>query len=177
MARRFTEVTDRQATQTLARRFIGLADSLRDLLTRFGLRTYKVTIVRVEWTGGKRGRGVPVILSEKTILPTPKISNLDALSAVVQSVGLEELGSIELSQISGSFTEEDLYGTDSDGEPIPANQEFFYEVEFFPHSGGPSQKRRFFPTSAPTYMPGRLQWSIRLEKSNEDRTRAGDPED
>jgi hypothetical protein len=175
VARRFTEVTDSQAKKTLARRFIGLADSLRDLLTRFGLRSYKVTIVRVEWTGGRRGRGVPVVLSEKVILPTPKISNLDALTEVVQSVGLAEMGSIELSQISGTFTEEDLLGTSADGSPIPPNQEFFYEVEFYPHDG-PPQRRRFFPASAPTYMPGRLQWSIRLEKSNEDRARNGDAE-
>jgi len=175
MPKRFTEVTSSQAAKTLARRFVPLADSLRDLLTKFGLRSYKVTIVRVEWSGGKRGRGTPVVLSERIILPTPKISNFDALTELVQPIGLEELGSVELSQISGTFTEEDLRGTSKEGDAIPQNQEFYYEVEFFPHDG-PSQKRRFFPRSAPTYAPGGLQWRIRLEKANEDRNRNGDVE-
>jgi hypothetical protein len=175
MVKRFTEVTSSQAKKTLVRRFIGLADSLRDLLTKFGLREYRVSIIRVEWSGGKRGRGMPVVLSEKVILPTPKISSFDALTEFVQPVGLDELGSVELSQISGSFTEEDLRGTSNEGDNIPPDQEFYYEVEFFPHNG-PSQKRRFFPRSAPTYFPGRLQWTIRLEKANEDRDRGGDPE-
>jgi hypothetical protein len=175
MPKRFTEVTSSQAKKTLARRFVPLADSLRDLLTKFGLRAYKVTIIRVEWSGGKRGRGTPGIIEERTILPTPKISSFDALTELVQPVGLEELGSVELSQISGTFTEEQLRGTSNEGDSIPQNQEFFYEVEFFPHEG-PSQKRRFYPRSAPTYFPGRLQWSIRLEKANEDRARNGDPE-
>lgn len=175
MAKRFTEVTSSQAKKTLARRFVPLADSLRDLLTKFGLRAYKVTIVRVEWSGGKRGRGTPAVVSELVLLPTPKISSLDALTELVQPVGLEELGSVELSQISGNFTEEQLRGTSNEGDSIPPNQEFYYEVEFFPHDG-PSQKRRFFPRSAPTYKPGGLQWVIRLEKANEDRQRNGDVE-
>ena len=57
MAKRFTEATSAQAKKSLARSFIPLADSLRDMLTKFGLRAYKVTIVRIEWSGGKRGRG------------------------------------------------------------------------------------------------------------------------
>jgi len=175
MAKRFTEVTSSQAKKTLARRFIPLADSLRDMLTKFGLRAYKVTIVRVEWSGGKRGRGASSVLSEKVILPTPKMSSLDALNEMVQPIGLEELGSVELSQISGTFSEEDLRGTSAEGDAIPQSQEFYYEVEFYPHDG-PPQRRRFFPRSAPVYYPGRLQWSIRLEKANEDRQRNGDAE-
>jgi hypothetical protein len=174
MPKRFTEVTSSQAAKTLARRFVPLADSLRDLLTKFGLRAYKVTIVRVEWTGGKRGRGLPVVLSENIILPTPKISSFDALTELVQPIGLEELGSVELSQISGTFSEDDLRGFTKDGDGISPNQEFFYEVEFYPNDG-PPQKRRFYPKSSPVYFPGRLQWSIRLEKSNNDRDRNGDP--
>jgi hypothetical protein len=174
MAKRFTEVTSAQAKATLARRFVPLADSLRNLLTTFGLRAYRVSIIRVEWSGGRRGVGASYVMSEKVILPTPKISSLDALNEVVQPIGLAELGSIELSQVSGTFTEEDLRGTSNEGDDIPLSQEFFYEVEFFPHEG-PSQKRRFYPKGAPSYSPGGLQWTVRLEKANEDRKRSGDP--
>lgn len=175
MAGRFTTVTSSQAKGTLARRFIGLADSLRDLLTKFGLRAYKVSIVRIEWSGGRRGRGTPVVVDERVILPTPKIAPMDSLQEVLQPVGLEEVGSLELTQISGTFSEEDLRGYSAAGDGIPINQEFFYEVEFFPNEGV-AQKRRFYPASAPTYYAGRLQWSIRLVKANEDRARNGDPE-
>lgn len=172
---KFTTVTTQQAKQTLARDFIGLADDLRDMLTQFGLRTYKVSTVRVQWSGGKRGRGTPVVISEEVILPTPKMSALDGLQELVQSVGLDEIGSLELSQISGRYSEEQLRGFTDAGQGIPQDQEFFYEIEFFPHEG-PSKKRRFFTKAAPTYFPGKLQWSIRLEKANDDRARNGDPQ-
>ena len=176
MARRFTEVTGRQAKQTLARRFVPLADSLRDLLTRFGLRTYRVAMVRIAWSGSRRGYGTPTVISEEVMLPTPKITPLSALDQIIQPVGGQEVGSIELSQISGRYTEEQLVGLEEDGTPIPPNVEFFYEVEFFPHDTGPSVKRRFIARATPAYMPGRLQWSIRLERSFDNRERNGDVE-
>jgi hypothetical protein len=176
MAKRFTEISSAQMKKTLAHRFIPLADSLRDMLSAFGLRSYKVAIIRVEWTGGKRGRGTPVILSEKTILPTPKLESVESLAEVLQPVGLEEQGSLELSQVSGTFSEEDLRGYSQDGEGIPANHEFFYEITFISPSAGEPQRRRFFPASAPVYSPGKLQWSMRLQKANEDRARNGDSE-
>jgi hypothetical protein len=175
MAKRFTEVTSAQAKKTLARRFVGLADSLRDLLTKFGLRSYRVSLVRIQWSGGKRGRGVPTVVEETPILPTPKIGSLEAISEMASSIGLNEVGSLELSQVSGTFTEEQLSGRSPEGDPIPPSQEFFYEVEFFPNDGLPT-KRRFFPSSAPVYFPGRLQWCVQLTKANKDRMREGDPE-
>lgn len=174
MATKFTTVTSLQAKNTLVRRFVGLADNLRDLLTRFGLRTYKVSLVTIEWTGGKRGKGTPVIVKGPTpILPTPKITAMDSLAEELQSVGLEEVGTIELSQISGTFTEEQLRGFSPEGDPIEPAQEFFYEVEFFPNNGL-AQKRRFYLKGVPTYFPGRLQWQVRLEKDIQDRDRNGD---
>jgi hypothetical protein len=175
VARRFTEVTDKQAAKTLARGFIPLADSLRDLLTRFGLRTYSVKAIKVEWTGRRRGVGAPTIISEELISPTPKLTAFDALQEVIQTAGLEEVGSIELSQISGRYSEEQLRGFTDAGDPLPDNVEFYYEVQFFPHTG-PSFRRKFMVRSAPTYFPGRLQWTLRLEKAVDDRQRNGDVE-
>lgn len=174
MPRKFTVINDRQASKTLARRFIPLADSLRDMLSSFGLRSYTVTVVKVEWTGRRRGVGTPVTISEEVISPTPKLAAFDALQEVIQSAGLEEVGSIELSQISGRYTEEQLRGFTEEGDPLPDNVDFFYEVEFFPHNGGPSFRRKFVPRSAPTYFPGRLQWTMRLERAVDDRLRNGD---
>lgn len=175
MAKRFTEVTSQQAKKTLARRFIPLADTLRNMLTKFGLRTYRVAMVRTRWSGPRRGQGVPTVVSNDVILPTPKISSFDAIAQVAQAVGYDEVGSIELTQISGRFTEDQLRGYGPKGTDIPLNEEFFYEIEFFPNDGSPSQKRRFYPDAAPSYSPGALQWSLRLVKANEDRARNGDP--
>lgn len=172
---RFTTVTTRQAKATLARDFVDLADDLRDMLTQFGLRTYKVSMIRLQWSGGRRGRGAPIIVSEEALLPTPKISSLDALTELVQPVGVDELGAIELTQISGRYTEEQLTGKGVDGSPIPPNEEFFYEIEFFPQAG-PSKKRRFQTKTAPNYFPGKLQWVLRLEKANDNRALNGDPQ-
>lgn len=176
MARRFTEVTARQASQTLARRFVPLADSLRDMLTKFGLRTYRVSMVRIAWSGSRRGYGVASVVSEEVMLPTPKITPIDSLAQIIQPVGGQELGQLELSGISGRYTEEKLLGTSEDGTPIPSNEEFFYEIEFFPHTEGPSIKRRFIPRAPAGYNPGRLQWTLKLERSFDQRERNGDVE-
>lgn len=171
---KFTEVTAQQLKNTLARRFVPLADSLRDLLTKFGLRTYKVSIIRVRWSGGARGVGVAEVIDQTVLLPTPKISDMSALTAILQPVGMDEVGGIELSEVSGRYTEEQLRGLGEDGAPIDDDVEVFYEVEFPRVDGGPSIKRRFINRSAPTYNAGGLQWSLRLEKAHEDRSREGD---
>jgi len=173
---KFTDPTSIQLNQTLARQFIPLADQLRDMLTQFGLRPYKVRIVRVQWSGGERGIGTSTVVSELVLLPTPLISDLTTLTEIVQPVGLDEIGMVQLSEVSGRFTEDELMGRDSDGSPIPADQEFFYEAEFPRPDGKPGVRRRFFPRSAPQYDAGGLQWIVRLEKTHEDRGRGGDPE-
>jgi hypothetical protein len=173
MAKRFTTVTDSQAAKSLARRFIPLADSLRDLLTKFGLRSYKVTRVRIEWSGGRRGNGTPVVTLEEEMQPTPKIE-LDGLQSLLQPVGMSEQGSITLSQVSGRFSETDLRGFPSSSESLQPHEEFFYEIQFFP-TNGPTHRRRFYPRGAPSYFPGKLQWTIRLEKADSDREESGEP--
>jgi hypothetical protein len=171
---KFTVVTAQQLKKTLARKFVPLADSLRDLLTKFGLRTYRVSIVRERWSGGQRGVGAVEIISVVPILPTPKMSDLSSLTEIVQPIGLDEVGSAELSEISGRYTEEELRGLEADGTEVGPDTEIYYEVEFPRVDGGPSIKRRFFIRGVPNYNPGGLQWSVNLEKASEDRMRNGD---
>lgn len=176
MATKFTDPTSLQLNKTLARRFIPLADKLRDLMTKFGLRPYKVRVMRVKWSGGSRGVGQPSVVSELHILPTPLISDLTSLQEIVQPVGLDEVGSILLSEVSGTLTEDDLMGRGTDGESVGVDDEVFYEIEFPRPDGKASTRRRFYMTSPPHYFAGKLQWQIRLEKAHEDRDRSGDPE-
>ena len=172
---KFTLVTGPEIKRTLARRFVPLADNLRDLLTKFGLRTYRVTLVTIQWSGGERGVGTPTVVKEEPILPTPKISDISGITEVVQPIGLDELGQIFISGISGRYTEDQLMGRSELGGDIPNDTEFFYEIEFPNVDGSPAPKRRFFPRGVPKYEAGRLAWTVRLEKSHDDRDRSGDP--
>lgn len=172
---KFTEITSNQLKRTLARKFIPLGDRLRDLLTKFGLRTNRTSLVFIQWSGGQRGVGTPTVISEELILPSPKINDLSILSADVQDLGINEQGQIEVSEISGRYTEEQLMGRSADGSDTPEDTEFFWEIEFPKPDGTPGEKRRFFPRSAPSYEPGKLQWRLRLERSTDDRARNGDP--
>ncbi len=176
MARpKFTDPTTLDLKRTLAQQLIPVADSIRDLHTRFGLRPYKVRVVRVRWSGGMRGHGTPHVASTMDLLPTPLVQDLTTLTEILQPIGLDEVGTISVAEISGRFTDDDLRLQSKNGVPPGPDEEVFYEIEFPQPDGGPSVKRRFFLRGAPYYSAGRFQWSIRLEKANEDRSRRGDP--
>lgn len=176
MAKPFTKVTGQQIQGSLARKFVPLADSLRDLFTKFGLRPYIVRMVRVAWSGIERGVGMPQVESETVIEPTPKITDFTSLQQVLQPIGLDEGGGVMVSEISGRYSEEELKGLKPGELEIPPNVEFYWEIEFPRTDGGAVMKRRFFPRSAPAYESGALQWSLRLDKTSEDRALNGDPE-
>lgn len=161
---------------TLAQRLIPVADNIRNLNTRFGIRTYKVKIVRVRWSGDRRGRGVPTVELELDILPTPLVQDLTTLTEILNPVGLDETGVIGVSEISGDYTDDQLRFLNEGESPGP-DEEVFYEIEYPQPDGafGGAFRRRFTLRGAPYYSAGQFQWRIRLEKSNEDRSRMGDP--
>lgn len=173
----FTDPTAMQLDRTLGQRLIPVADRVRDLHTKFGLRPYKVRVVRMQWASGERGRGLPVVAKELDILPTPLVQDLSTMMEIVQPVGLDEVGTIIVSEISGRFTDDDLRFAGSDGSSPGPDEEVFYEIEF-PRTpdGLPGDKRRFFLRAAPMYFAARFQWQVRLEKAHEDRMRNGDYE-
>jgi hypothetical protein len=153
-----------------------VVDMIRDLYTTFGLRPYKVSLVRTSWSGGRRGLGVELVVSSRVILPTPLISDMTSLAEIVTPVGLDEFGSVLLSQVSGTFTEDQLRGHIFDGDPVPFDQQFYYEVEFPPAcEGDEGERRRFTIKGAPMYFADRFQWNITLERQRSDRTRQGVP--
>jgi hypothetical protein len=172
---KFTEVTGRQIRHSLARRFVPLADMLRNILTTFGLRVYRVALVTIQWSGGERGVGTPTVVRETPLLPTPKLMDMATLAEIVHPIGLDEVGGVVVGEISGTYTEDQLLGLDSEGADIPDDTEFFYEIEFPHPDGKPGIKRRFFPNGVPNYSPGGLQWTVHLEKAHDDRDRRGDP--
>lgn len=170
----FTQLTPGQMRRTLGQNLIPVADTLRNLLTDFGLRPYTVTLLQTRWSSGERGEGVEVIIGQCPLLPTPRITDLTEVANIVTAAGLAEQGEIVLSRISGSYTEEQLRGIWPDGQQTEPDSQFFYEVQF-PEvaTGFPGERRRFFPTSAPYYDAPGLQWRIKLRKQRDDRSRDG----
>lgn len=173
--REFDDPTRMNLRSTLAQKLIPVADNIRNLNTRFGVRPYKLRVVRVRWSGGRRGRGVPSIEHEMDILPTPMVQDLSTLTEVVNPIGLDETGVVGVSEISGRFTEDQLRLATDAGDPPDPDEEVFYEIEFPQSADKSSIRRRFYLRGAPYYDAGRFQWQLRLEKANEDRARNGDP--
>lgn len=170
----YTRVTGQTYNQTLARKLIPTADMMRDLYTKFGLRPYVARIIHTKWSSGNRGRGVEEVVAELVIEPTPKISDLTGVTEIITPVGLDEVGELLLTQISGAYTEENLRGEFPDGTMPDLDTQVYYEIEF-PVPGGDSERRRFALRGAPYYRAGGFQWSLRLERTREDRNRDGTP--
>lgn len=172
--RKFTDLSGVDLSRTLARKLIPVVDTLRDLRTKFGMRPYEVHIVRTRWTGGARGLGEEYRVSDVPLLPTPRLIDLSTLSEVVSPVGIDEIGSVTLDEISGRYSEDLLACRDEDGTTTDEDLNIFYEVIFPVPDGsdsGGAPRRRFFPVSAPHYTAGRFEWVVRLERARADHFR------
>lgn len=168
----FTELDSETVQRTLLSSLVGCVDCVRDLYTQFGARDYEVALVRTAWTGGARGRGVEEVIGEVKLLPTPLISALTELDNVLTSIGQQETGGVRVSQISARYTEELLTGKSPTGQPIPKDQNFYYEIR---DAGGAGRRRRFTVDSPPDKDPLKFEWVINLTRAVKDRTRSGDP--
>lgn len=160
---------------SLSRQLIGPADAIRDLATKFGMRPYVVRMIKTRWSGGARSLGDEFVIGDEALLPTPLVLDMMTLTPIVSPIGTDEQHGILLTEVSGCYTEEQLSGADVDGTPVPADQSFYYEVEFLRPDNRDSERRRFNLNSAPAYSPGDAQWQVRLERSRPERTRAGYP--
>lgn len=161
---------------TLARSLVSVADNIRNLYASFGLRPYVVRIIKTRWSGGRRGVGAESVVSDVPLLPVPLISDMASISEVNTASGVDEFGSLVVSQISGSYTEGFLRGQDDQGRPVAVDEQFYWEIEFPPPcAGADGDRRRFVVSGAPMYKSDAFQWSVRLEKARMDRARNGDP--
>ena len=174
---KFTRLNGLGLSNTLGRKLISTVDSVRDLATRFGLRPYEVLMVRTKWSGGYRGEGQEFVISEEPILPTPLILGLDGVTRIVQPVGLDEVGTCQLTEISGRYAEGFLTGNDSDGNPLDPDVQYYFEV-VFPTPGtvdDGAPRRRFYAMNAPSYNASKFQWTVTLQRSHSDRRNDGSP--
>lgn len=170
----FTQVTGDMLAKTIGRKLIPVIDAARDIKVMLGLRPYTVKLVKTRWQGGKRGAGPETVVSVFEILPVPMISDLTSLRQVVNASSWDEAGGLFLSEISGAYTEDQLRGLGSGGQPAGQDEQFYYEIEF--HAPGvQAERRRCVPASAPTYQAGKFQWLISLERQVDGRARNGQP--
>ena len=150
---------------------IPCVDAARNVASCLGARPYTVTLVWTRWSGGSRGDGTEEVVREVAITPTPKIALDNAIQKSPTNYGIDESGTVQLTEISGRYTEDLLSGRDDyDGSPAPYDQQFFWEIRY-PTKGKP--RRRFTLKTAPIFDAENVQWVVTLLKSGEDRARDG----
>jgi hypothetical protein len=167
----FTVLDGNSLQNTLVRKLTHVADKVRDLGTKLGGYEYQVSLVRTRWSGGKRGNGTESVVSATPLLPTPKLISLDGQILTLQAVGLDEVGTVIVRQISPAYTEDELRGLGPQGEPIPPDQNFYYEIVLPRPLPEAAVRRRYQLRGTPDYQPTRFGWSVTLLKAGEERDR------
>jgi len=170
-------ILDHEYRDTLLGQFLedDCLDELRQLAADFGARPYRVFMIRTQWTGGKRGRGVERVISETEILPTPKIETVASINLQMLDAGIDEQGSLSIAEISPRYTENELLGRNEDGSEIPDNETFSWEVRLSRGDAGEDKRRRYVVRGVPDYRPTELQWKVSLIRAGSDRQADGAP--
>jgi hypothetical protein len=189
-------LTPDEAKRTLAARFGPRVDSLRQLNTRYGLRPYRVTLVWTKWTGSGRGAGKELPILEYEILPTPNVKSMDSVSFSIFHAGTVPVGSIRLTEVTLSLTFDELNGhamprteececdreavreweekkRQPHADQIPQPFDFFYELREDGRGDHEPVRLKYRLLNVPMREPGKVQWSLMLEKIAEDRNRDG----
>lgn len=170
-------ILDAEYKETLLGSFVGddCLDELRQIASDLGARPYRTFLVVTRWSGGKRGRGVEVVVSETEITPSPKVDPLNSIQIAMLDVGTDEQGGLSVSEISPRYTENQLRGLSDDGTPRPENETFSWEVSLSRGDRDSKRRRRFTIQGVPSYDAGKLQWSVRLLLAGATRNAAGAP--
>jgi hypothetical protein len=148
-----------QAMRSLANRLAPLADRMRQLNTRFGTRPYRVFLNWTFWSGEERGQGYETLKQRVELLPTPLVKSLDNLAFSAWHAGTLQVGSVKVSEVSTSYSEDLLRGLDRQVIPglnlmgpqvsIPEPWEFFYEVVEDGRAGPAPDRPRFRLANTP----------------------------
>ncbi len=168
-------LTPAQASRSLLARFAPKVDRLRQLGVRFGARPYRVFLVWTKWSGLQRGEGVESEHRRCEILPSPKVQNLDSLTATIAATGTTPTGTIRLTEVSACFSFDQLSGHLFPYQPTktPDPYDFFYEVVEDGRHDPRESRRKFRVSSPPSLDAENVQWVVMLERESEDRDRDG----
>jgi hypothetical protein len=183
-----------EARRTIAHRFTRLADRLRQLNTRFGMRSNRVFLTWTRWTGEARGEGREEVLARVELLPTPKVTGEASILRRAFAQGVLPDGVIVLTEISaGAFTRDQLTGLKipgpgpeapggTPGTPVAGEQgdprsdprvDFFYELVEDGRGDAAPDRDRFRVRSRPERKEGSLYWIVILERADQDMGRDG----
>jgi hypothetical protein len=171
-------LTREQALRSLANRLsLGVADPIRQLNTKFGLRPTRCWLVWRYWEGGLRGQ--PPVVEKKRIelLPTPKVKNLDSVTFSVFHAGTIPAGSVQLDEVSLAYTYDELTGLMlPDGQlhvdQVPEPWEFYYELVEDGRGDPAPVHMRFARLSYPRRQS--TAWTLMLRRMSEDDGREGE---
>ena len=169
-------LTPAEARRTLAHRFTRVADNLRQLATKFGIRPMRVFLVWTRWSGTENGEGREEVLQELEILPTPRIVSLDNLALSPLSTGVLPVGSVRVTEVSTSLTYDQLTGRMfpvAHEEHIPEPFTFFYELREDGRGDDPPKRMKFRLFNEPTRNAENVEWTFVLQRVSEDRNRQG----
>lgn len=187
------------ARGTLAQRLAPKADRLRQLATKFGARSRRVFLVWVADSGSEVGTGYETTYARRELLPTPRVTDMTALSRRPLSVGIVPDGSIRVDQISAAwYTEDDLRGRRIPAEyPVGCNRgqaftpgeqqgstdrqvlrdpyQFFYEIVEDGRGDDPPARSRYMLSATPWRNETSAQWGILLSPVSSATDRFGKP--
>lgn len=153
-----------------------MADEIRQLATDFGVRPYRVFLVRLRWTGTERGAGQAEEVLRREILPTPFVEDLSQTRRRASEAGMLEDGGTRISRISLTFTEDELLGRDPAGAEPAENEEFFYEVVEDGGETKPPRRRRYITNGVPLCDRMNVQWIVSVTRQQYEMGRDGQPE-
>lgn len=170
--------------RSLASNLIPIVDGCRQIAADLGLRPKRVFLVHRTYPSGTRGLGLPKVISEREILPVPKVIDMSGTSLVMRAAGLGEDGGITIEAISAKYSEDDLLGLTPDltsvVDPMTGadNVEFFWEVRETRATTPVPQPRRYVPSGVPELRPGGCEWKVTLTKQdgNRERSEVAEPE-
>src|SRR5262249_39230250 len=94
---------------------------LRPVDTHFRTAAWRVYTVRRTWSGTRRGEGTPTDDAVE-LVPSPLV--LDRRMRKLDPVGMDEVGEVQLQEVSLTYTETELLG--AVGGALAANVEWMY---------------------------------------------------
>lgn len=194
--KRFEPLTGPQARRSLAAKYSRVADRVRQRMTDYGLRPYRVWLVWLVYDGEERGDGNARVLQQVEILPTPRVTDMTALTYRSAAAGTFPEGSVRVDGISAyAFTEDELQGVrrprpGPNGQPAPppagcetegfdtspgTKVDFCYWVQEDGRGDDPARIKRFRLMANPFRDVTGFNWTVLLARSDRDPTREGEP--
>lgn len=169
-------LTPAEASRSVVARLGKTADKVRQVATKLGARPYRVSLVWSRWDGEERGEGTKREVKRIEILPTPRITSLDALSFNPFHAGVYPIGSVRVDEISTSLTEDQLRGltfpVDAE-EEVPESFDFWWELAYDGRDGREVRPQKYRILSPPYFDAENVQWKVSLERvSGDDPPRA-----